>query len=1085
MDEKKVEKLNKLFEIIKNNTITQKELEQFITVVLSVIKNSKDELKSLSDETISHINNSISYIESRQDTLLSNLDLQINNKSSEVDKSIKLTNSEFSNNIKEVKKLLNEIKKIKSTPGKDGYTPIKGKDYFDGLSAYTPIKGVDYNDGLPGLNGSPDTGEEIINKINDLPTDEDSLKIDAIHIKNLPEITKGIVGGVVARNVYQLGDVSLTSLANNDVLKYNSTTHLWENGAGGGGGTPASPLNSIQYNNAGAFGGSANLLFDGSTLTLTGGINQAGGAIGFNVGVNDFFLRTTAYSDGLIYVNNNGEAYLGDWLGDVNATVVSVNDFIQTITYYANNGHTFTGNVALTTITGVTSGGYITITGATTGATDTGQGIRITGSDGGVTSGGGGSISLVGGDSTDIVGLGGDISFTAGAGVTGEGNNGRFVFNQNIPGGSLGILDFSALNTSTKTFSFPNANGVLVVTDSSNQQLLFNNNDIASGVTGSTYDNILDILTLSNSAINYTATDGHTFTGQVATGAGVSSVAGSANNPLTVTETINGYVAAQIQNLSNGTTASSDIVIANDIDDGTLATGHYIDLGIGSSTNTDPLFPALNGANNLYIYGVGGHLAIGTATTGKHIDFFTGGLEYANRRLRITETGSFAFGALAPNNFVSFAPVRYTTGTASQSGTTVTGVGTVWTSAMIGNLFEFDDGTNSGIITARASNTSITVSVSQTVASQTYSINYLGLEISSTGKVGINTADPQAVLEVTNNLLGASTSNNNGVVVANNTAAALGAQQISPPIRLRGAGWSTTSSASMPVDWVIEHLPVQGAAAPSGFFNLKVSINGGAYSTPFSVSTAGSVAFSGALTATSLSITQTLANSTTLANANFESFSISAGITTAQALNGSTNTQSRTRMGGSGNTVLTANNSHANVFIQGTSITEATSGTHPLLASLAIRPLAITNGTATTTAAATVYIEGAATGTAPTDNFAFWVGSGASKFSGCILATKGANIASANDLTLGADGNTFAITGNTQLNAIITARWTAGSEVILIFTGTPTVKHNTAGGAGTAVLFLAGSVDLVAANNTVLKIVYDGTQWQEVSRKVA
>ena len=39
------------------------------------------------------------------------------------------------------------------TDGKDGYTPIKGVDYFDGKDGedgYTPIKGVDYTDGKDG-----------------------------------------------------------------------------------------------------------------------------------------------------------------------------------------------------------------------------------------------------------------------------------------------------------------------------------------------------------------------------------------------------------------------------------------------------------------------------------------------------------------------------------------------------------------------------------------------------------------------------------------------------------------------------------------------------------------------------------------------------------------------------------------------------------------------------------------------------------------------------------------------------------------------------------------------------------------------
>ena len=105
--------------------------------------------------------------------------------------------------------------------------------------------------------------------------------------------------------------------------------------------------------------------------------------------------------------------------------------------------------------------------------------------------------------------------------------------------------------------------------------------------------------------------------------------------------------------------------------------------------------------------------------------------------------------------------------------------------------------------------------------------------------------------------------------------------------------------------------------------------------------------------------------------------------------------------------------------------------------------------------------------------------------SGRIQGSMGIAVGSANDLTLGTDGNVFSITGAVQINAIITTNWQAGSEIILIFAGAPTIKHNTAGGVGTAPILLAGSVDFSAAANSVLKLVYDGTQWQEVSRKVA
>jgi hypothetical protein len=108
---------------------------------------------------------------------------------------------------------------------------------------------------------------------------------------------------------------------------------------------------------------------------------------------------------------------------------------------------------------------------------------------------------------------------------------------------------------------------------------------------------------------------------------------------------------------------------------------------------------------------------------------------------------------------------------------------------------------------------------------------------------------------------------------------------------------------------------------------------------------------------------------------------------------------------------------------------------------------------------------------------------GGLKTAGKLLCSS-ATIASASTITLG-DGNFNIISGTTTIDAIAVDVWEPGSEVTLLFQGSLTVKHATAGAAGSAEFFLSGSVDLSAAANTVLKIVYDGTYWQEVSRKVA
>jgi len=98
---------------------------------------------------------------------------------------------------------------------------------------------------------------------------------------------------------------------------------------------------------------------------------------------------------------------------------------------------------------------------------------------------------------------------------------------------------------------------------------------------------------------------------------------------------------------------------------------------------------------------------------------------------------------------------------------------------------------------------------------------------------------------------------------------------------------------------------------------------------------------------------------------------------------------------------------------------------------------------------------------------------------------QGASVAAANNLTLGSDGTLFPITGNTQINAITTTNFQAGSRIAFIFTGTPTIKNNTAGGGGTAPMLLAGRVDYNATAGDYIAFQYNGTNWYETNRKVS
>lgn len=72
---------------------------------------------------------------------------------------------------------------------------------------------------------------------------------------------------------------------------YGDGSHL--TGISGGSSTvPASPVNSIQFNNAGAFGGSSNLTWNGSNVGLTGGLT-ASGIISANT-LDSFFVSGTS-----------------------------------------------------------------------------------------------------------------------------------------------------------------------------------------------------------------------------------------------------------------------------------------------------------------------------------------------------------------------------------------------------------------------------------------------------------------------------------------------------------------------------------------------------------------------------------------------------------------------------------------------------------------------------------------------------------------------------------------------------------------------------------------------------------------------
>ena len=114
-------------------------------------------------------------------------------------------------------------------------------------------------------------------------------------------------------------------------------------------------------------------------------------------------------------------------------------------------------------------------------------------------------------------------------------------------------------------------------------------------------------------------------------------------------------------------------------------------------------------------------------------------------------------------------------------------------------------------------------------------------------------ATPDQIRDVVKAVAATST---DGVILETSTAATSGAQKWSPRIRWKGFGWKTNATAaSQSVEFAAEVQPVQGAAAPTGTWVLKASIEGGAYLNVMTVSSAGLLTIPDSLTMTGGALT--------------------------------------------------------------------------------------------------------------------------------------------------------------------------------------------------------------------------------------
>lgn len=252
------------------------------------------------------------------------------------------------------------LKGDKGDPGRDGRDGVDGKPgknadetfVIQEITKKIPkprdgINGRDGKDGLSGIDGSPDTGEQIVDKINALPTNKDSAKIDVSHIKGLPSTQQiftairsgtgsgtpaGVLGDIQINNPLgsfgTVGGARLGTTGNTrgtDALDLQSQRTLVTQVASGDNATAIGSLNiasglratAVGFSNTAAGQVSTAIGYGSSTgssyTTAVGYGNSVGGSEGSGLG-----FANSASSNFTSAVGHNNSAS-GDWASSIGA----------------------------------------------------------------------------------------------------------------------------------------------------------------------------------------------------------------------------------------------------------------------------------------------------------------------------------------------------------------------------------------------------------------------------------------------------------------------------------------------------------------------------------------------------------------------------------------------------------------------------------------------------------------------------------------------------------------------------------------------------------------------------------------------
>lgn len=233
-----------------------------------------------------------------------------------------------------------------------------------------------------------------------------------------------------------------------------------------------------------------------------------------------------------------------------------------------------------------------------------------------------------------------------------------------------------------------------------------------------------------------------------------------------------------------------------------------------------------------------------------------------------------------------------------------------------------------------------------------------------------------------------------------------------------------TGTVTIPTPFTLGATSVTSTGTQLNYLNAATGTTGTASS---NLVFSATPTFSGTTTITTLSVTgfstqaSGISTNGTAGNANFYATGgITANRTTTAAYLPESAAGLGLRVGINGSTAytMTASDAYSTAAIASTSITEAASGTHPLISGLVVKAPTVTNAAGATANMATLYIDAAPSGVTPTgDSYALWVKAGNT------MLTNG-------NLSLGTAGNKINITTGSNASVGVSGAMTGGTITI-------------------------------------------------------